>query len=251
VARPRCHRILSQWRRRAKVTNEFRHGCVTLHQIVVPTYTRSSVCKSEQIRLHQAHHILQSELQQADHHAPTLICTEEMEDPLEYDLLPLPWEITHRIVLACRRDVSVKQLGNLRLLNKTWKATIDASIFGPHGRLMCSQKSTRFAMLVGAPCGVNKVSVRPAVGLLDERCRNVYICPVPSSNSLSLDGRSLEQGGGRISLLNKSIYILEEGCDSAPGNLEPVQSTRWLGCTASSQGNGTQSASRREPETQL
>jgi hypothetical protein len=151
-----------------------------------------------------------------------------MEDPLEYDLLPLPWEITHQIVLACRRDVSVKQLGNLRLLNKTWKAAIDAGIFGPHGRLMCSQKSTRFAMLVGAPCGVNKVSVRPAVGLLDERCRDVYICPVPSRNSLSFDGRSLKQGGDRISLLNKSIYILEEGCDSPQGNLEPVQSTRWV-----------------------
>ncbi|GAQ84235.1 hypothetical protein KFL_001810150 [Klebsormidium nitens] len=44
-----------------------------------------------------------------------------MEDPLEYELLPLPHEITHRIVLACRKDVSVEQLSNLRLLNNPGK----------------------------------------------------------------------------------------------------------------------------------
>lgn len=145
-----------------------------------------------------------------------------MEDPLEYDLLPIPRELTHRIVLACRKDISVKQLGNVCLLNKTWKAAIESGVFGPHGRLMCSQKSTRFALLVGLPCGENWHRLCLAVGLLDERCKNLYICPEPSSRYLDLILKPDRSDRGiQVSLLNRTIHILEEDSNETLQRLNP------------------------------
>lgn len=63
--------------------------------------------------------------------------------------------------------------------------------------------------------------------MLDERCKNVYICPVPRRNDLSLDGKALKPGADRglhITLLNGSIYILNEGWEFQQENIK-AQST--------------------------
>lgn len=91
---------------------------------------------------------------------------------------------------------------------------------------MWSQNSTRFALLVGASYGV-----RPAIGLLDERCKNLYICPVPSEDYLSFDERSVKQAGDRgihVSFLNKCIYILEEESHHTFPVSMKAESTRFI-----------------------
>lgn len=159
---------------------------------------------------------------------------------LEDLILPVPAHVNLRIADNVSSAISFKQLGRLRIVNKTWKSAVETGLFGTLGRFH-KPGAHKIVMLLQKMSYNTELTFTVALGILDQFTKPLYIHPISPGSTVFEEFISYSSFP-IATLAHKTLYVGLRG----PLSADPVDWS-WSLCSLDlDKGEWTRRASTRE-----